>query len=676
MISTPFVAPPELEGAILRLFRDFFDKAERKRRWRVADDINWNECNPKLDPAIADVVESFCAIELYLPDYIGKILPVVRSSKGRMWFYANWGYEESKHSLALGDWLLKSGHRTEEYMADLEKRVFENEWNLPQDSHLGMLAYAMVQEQVTFLNYRNLRERSRAMGGDPALEQMLGFISIDEAAHHRFFKEVFELFLKLDRESALSALRRVIDEFQMPAIHDLLDNSEKRISQIRGNWRCWRRHFLPRRRCSATHARPEHQQAGNSAIEATEKIAGDQPVTRSSQSIDPFSEHSFGGKSGKPHPAGMLAKQGARTRYNALWASPAIHGNNPMTPLESLVACGTKVWLDSVDPDEVSRNLAFGATGATSNPIIVSGIIETGRFDRELAEFMSGGLDDEAIAWKLTDTLVRRAQAAFEPSWTKTGGDDGYVSFELDPLLEDPERKLSVADRSKSYIELAKKWSAGHKNRMIKIPATDGGLAALEEVVAAGITVNVTLIFSERQYFAARDACWRGAQRRKSTDAFKSVYSIFVSRLDVYTEKHVPDLSPAAQGLVGIVNAKKIWTLNQQFWAGKGLKLKQEMIFASTGTKKPSDPAWKYVEAFAGSDIETNPPKTNADVQASGRTFKRLVDQMPPAEVVAEIEKKVDMAKLEEVLMREGLQKFADPQKALLALIAKKRAGR
>jgi transaldolase len=126
--------------------------------------------------------------------------------------------------------------------------------------------------------------------------------------------------------------------------------------------------------------------------------------------------------------------------------------------------------------------------------------------------------------------------------------------------------------------------------------------------------------------------------------------------------------------MVGIVNAKHIWRLNQQFWADKGLRLKQEMIFASTGTKKPEDPPWKYVEAFAGSDIETNPPRTNADVQKSGRTFTRQVDRMPPAEVVAEIEQKVDMAKLEEVLMREGVQKFADPQKSLLKLIAGKRA--
>jgi transaldolase len=345
-----------------------------------------------------------------------------------------------------------------------------------------------------------------------------------------------------------------------------------------------------------------------------------------------------------------------------------------MTPLESLVRCGTKLWLDSVDPDEVQRNLKFGATGATSNPIIVADLIKTGRFDSDLSGLLKEGLDDESIAWRMTDSLVRRAQQAFEPAWDRTRGDDGYVSFELDPLLEDPANTMTVAQKAARYIELGKKWSAGHKNRMIKVPATEGGLAALEELVANGITVNVTLIFSERQYVAARDAQWRGAKRRVTTDSFKSVYSIFVSRLDVYTEHQVPELSPAAQGMVGIVNAKHIWRLNQQFWADKALKLKQEMIFASTGTKKPGDPPWKYVEAFAGSDIETNPPKTNADVQASGRTFIRQVDQLPPKVVLDEIHQKVDIQKLEETLMREGLAKFADPQKALIKLIASKRA--
>ena len=224
---------PEIEGKLWRIYRDFFDTAERKRRWRVRDDIPWDECNPNLDPAIADVVESFCCVELYLPDYVGKVLPIVRQSKGRTWFYANWGYEESKHSLALGDWLLRSGHRTEEHMADLEKKVFEREWNLPQGNHLGMLAYAMVQEHATFVNYRNLKQRAQAKGGDPALDKVLSLVSIDEAAHYGLFKTFYELFLEHDREAAISALRPVLNQFQMPAIHDLLDDSTKRIARIK-----------------------------------------------------------------------------------------------------------------------------------------------------------------------------------------------------------------------------------------------------------------------------------------------------------------------------------------------------------------------------------------------------------------------------------------------------------
>lgn len=199
----------------------------------MADDIPWDQCNPKLDPAIADVVESFTAIELYLPDYNAKILPVIRSSKGRAWFYANWGYEESKHSLALGDWLLKSGHRTEQQIEELEKRVFSNEWNLPQDNHLGMLVYAMVQERATWLNYRNLRRRAAEMGGDGALEQILLHVSVDEMAHHGFFRDCVALYLKLDRPMVLEAMRTVMLGFQMPAIHDLLDNNVRRLEQVR-----------------------------------------------------------------------------------------------------------------------------------------------------------------------------------------------------------------------------------------------------------------------------------------------------------------------------------------------------------------------------------------------------------------------------------------------------------
>lgn len=345
-----------------------------------------------------------------------------------------------------------------------------------------------------------------------------------------------------------------------------------------------------------------------------------------------------------------------------------------MSPLKSLIASGTKLWLDSIDPELVRQNRAEGATGATSNPVIVSDLVRTGRFDADIERLAGAGLSDDELAWRLTDQLVQAAQDVFLPVWEQTRGNDGYVSFELDPLLDDPQAKIPHDQRVRRYIELGKKWSAGHTNRMIKVPATPAGLDALEELCAAGVTLNVTLVFSPRQYRAAREAIWRGAQRRRDLAQFKSVYSIFVSRVDIYTEKHVPELSPAAQGLVGIVNAKQIWADNRVWWAEKKLPLAQEMIFASTGTKKPEDPPWKYVEAFAGSDIQTNPPATNDAVAKSGRTFTRQVDQLPPKAVLDEIATKVDVAKLEAVLMEEGIKKFADPQKTLLKVIAEKRA--
>src|SRR5207237_6588468 len=197
--------------------------------------------------------------------------------------------------------------------------------------------------------------------------------------------------------------------------------------------------------------------------------------------------------------------------------------------------------------------------------------------------FIDKGMKDEESAWALTDQLVKDAQAAFLPAWEQARGDDGYVSFELDPLLEDVKNPTPRDVGKRKYIELAKKWSAGHKNRMIKVPATPAGLDALEEVAAAGVTINVTLCFSERQYKTSRDAIWRGVQRRKDgLSNFKSVYSIFVSRVDVYTEKYVPELSPKAQGLAGILNAKKMWRMNQDFWKDKGLRLKTENNCAST----------------------------------------------------------------------------------------------
>lgn len=337
--------------------------------------------------------------------------------------------------------------------------------------------------------------------------------------------------------------------------------------------------------------------------------------------------------------------------------------------LISLVESGTRLWLDSIDPDLVVESRKSGATGATSNPIIVADLIRSGRYNDRIRELAGLGHSVEAVAWALTDEMVTAAQTTFEDVWRATNGDDGYVSFELDPLLEDPDEGPSHQERVRRYVEGALRWNAGHSNRLIKVPATAAGIEALEAMVAEGVNPNVTLIFTDRQYEAARDAVWRGAQRRRSLEMFKSCYSIFVSRIDVYTARHVPQLAETAQGLVGILNAQRIWKRNQAFWNQHTCPLHQEIIFASTGTKNPDDDPCRYVQALAGSDIQTNPPATNQAVATSGKTFARRVDHLPSETIQNEIDSKVDFAHLESVLMSEGIAKFADPQKALLELI-------
>jgi acyl-[acyl-carrier-protein] desaturase len=222
----------ELEEAMWRLYRHFFDQAERRRRWNLEKDIPWAQCNKALDPVIADVVESFCVVELYLPDYLANALPRSRASRARTWFYTNWGYEESKHSLALGDWLVRSGHRTDEQLADLEGEVLRHDWRLPQDNHVAMFAYTMVQEQATGLNYRNLRRKALESGGDPALEKLLMLVAVDEQSHYSFFRDCLRLYLEHDREGTLEQLRRVMNNFSMPAIQELADGRQ-RVARIR-----------------------------------------------------------------------------------------------------------------------------------------------------------------------------------------------------------------------------------------------------------------------------------------------------------------------------------------------------------------------------------------------------------------------------------------------------------
>lgn len=341
--------------------------------------------------------------------------------------------------------------------------------------------------------------------------------------------------------------------------------------------------------------------------------------------------------------------------------------------ISSLIQSGTKLYLDSIDPELVRQNLAWGAVGATSNPIIISNLIRTGRFDSMIADLIAQGLDDDTICWKLTDALVSQAQEAFLPTWRESKGNTGWVSFELDPLLEDPEVNLPHAQRVDRYIALGKQWSAGQSNRMIKVPATPAGLDAIGPLAAHGVTLNVTLIFTSRQYRIARDNVWAGAKSRSSIDTFKSVYSIFVSRVDQYTTENCKALSAQAQGLYGILNAKRIWKENQGFWSANPTPLQQEIIFASTGTKNASDAPWKYVGALAGSDIQTNPPETNAAVASSSQLFSSQLELLPTDSICQELDAAVDVQHMEDTLMEQGVAKFVAPQKQLLQTIREKR---
>jgi acyl-[acyl-carrier-protein] desaturase len=229
-MNEPLPETPEVRARIYRLFRDYFDRAEKKRRWSIKDGIPWEQCNRSLDPAVGDLVESFCAVELYLPDYLSKLIPQVRANRGRAWMLANWGYEECKHSMALGDWLLRSGQRSEEQMADLEGKVFAKEWDLPHDNARGMVCYTMAQELATAIHYENLR---RLVGErDPALHRVLTLIAIDERAHADFFKKLVKLYLDYDRDGTLEQMRRVFNYFAMPAVH-LLEDGRQRVEAVK-----------------------------------------------------------------------------------------------------------------------------------------------------------------------------------------------------------------------------------------------------------------------------------------------------------------------------------------------------------------------------------------------------------------------------------------------------------
>ena len=222
-----------IEERLYREYMEFFEKAERERRWNIFTDVPWDKINPDAPEELALCAETFASVEMYLPDYVAGGINVVRPYFGRAWFQANWGYEESKHALALGEYLMRSGKRTKDQWFDHQNVVLSKEWELPFSTARQMTCYGMIQEQATFLIYCKHREFAKREQ-DECLHTIYDFIARDEIAHTRFYQSVIRILLEEDREGTLSDLAHVFANFEMPGV-GLVPDYDTRILQMRDN---------------------------------------------------------------------------------------------------------------------------------------------------------------------------------------------------------------------------------------------------------------------------------------------------------------------------------------------------------------------------------------------------------------------------------------------------------
>ncbi|MBI2896754.1 MAG: acyl-ACP desaturase [Deltaproteobacteria bacterium] len=220
-----------LAEKVYRAYATFFDQAEAERRWNPYRDVPWGEINREVSDDLILVAETFCAVESYLPDYVAKGINLVRKSFGQAWFAANWAYEESKHSIALQEYLVRSGRRTEEQMFDLQDRLKELEWKLPFETARQMTIYGCFQEMATFYIY--VRQEARAQTeGDGALRTIFRLNARDEIAHTHFYEDVVKLLLEEDRAGTLADIALVTRGFRMPAA-DLVPEYDERVAVMR-----------------------------------------------------------------------------------------------------------------------------------------------------------------------------------------------------------------------------------------------------------------------------------------------------------------------------------------------------------------------------------------------------------------------------------------------------------
>jgi acyl-[acyl-carrier-protein] desaturase len=224
-------------------FLNFFDNAEQTRRWNPMRDVPWDRINPETPEAMALCAETFLGVEGFLPDYIAGGLQVFRNeSVGQRWFVANWGYEELKHSMALQLYLIRSGKRTEEQMADYQAKLMNEQWVPPFDTARRITIYGALQEMATFVIYLR-QEKAAKEAGDEALAAIYRLNARDECAHARFYEMTVRAYLEEDREATVLDIAHVAANFQMPGV-GIVPDYDARIAVMRDAGRIDRDVFL------------------------------------------------------------------------------------------------------------------------------------------------------------------------------------------------------------------------------------------------------------------------------------------------------------------------------------------------------------------------------------------------------------------------------------------------
>jgi transaldolase len=362
----------------------------------------------------------------------------------------------------------------------------------------------------------------------------------------------------------------------------------------------------------------------------------------------------------------------------------------PDTPLKQLSAHGQSVWIDFLSRSflqdgDLEALVRDGVVGVTSNPTIFQGAIAEGNaYDEQLREVLKTETEPKEVFLALAVQDIRAACDILRPTWDRAGENarDGWVSLEVDPnLAHDTQGTIDEAKRLHELVD--------RPNLFVKIPATKEGLPAIEESIAAGIPINVTLIFALERHREVAEAYIRGVQRLADAGGdlsrMASVASFFVSRVDTEADKRLDEIGghDELKGTLAIANAKLAYVTYQEVFAGdawEALRAKgasaQRCLWASTSTKNPDYRDVLYVEELIGPDtVDTMPRETVEAFLDHGQVRDSLTEDVDGARrTLAAFEAAgISYDDVVATLEREGVEKFAKSFQQLFSDVESKR---